>query len=245
MEKLKIIKITKLGGTSNVFDLTVDTTHNFFVGKREVLTSNCDGLSLDAQRCLRNIIEEYASCTRFILTGNYKHKIIPALQSRTQYFDLTPPLHGMGKKLFDILAAENIIVDTVQKPGLIQLLRDSYPDIRKAINAIQKYSVTGSLIVPEMSRVDSVIYKIDEFISNKKVLDLRKYLIENEVSFQGDYDNLLKQYLNSTYKSKKPDDFKRQVVIIVSEYLYRATLVADKEINSFACFIAIEKIVND
>ena len=207
-----------------------------------IILDEADGITLEGQKCLRNAIEEHASYTRFILTANYKHKNIAAIQSRTQYFDLTPPLHGMGKKLLDILSAEGVKVDATQKPMLIKLLRDSYPDIRKAINLVQKYSITGTLLIPEASVVDEVISNIDTFISTKKVLDLRKYLIENETAFQGDYDSLLKQYLNSTYKSKKPDDFKRQVVILVSEYLYRSAIVVDKEINAFACFCQIEKI---
>lgn len=207
-----------------------------------IILDEADGITLEGQKCLRNAIEEHSSYTRFILTANFKHKNITAIQSRTQYFDLTPPINEIGKKVLSILVSEKIKVTQDQKPCLIQLIKDSYPDIRRAINSIQKYSISGTLNIPDIKHSAALIQKIDEFIDNKNVLELRKFLIENESSFQGDYDNLLKLYLNSVYNSNKPDEFKRQVVLIISEYLYRSAFVIDKEINAFACFCQIEKV---
>ena len=73
-----------------------------------IILDECDGLTQDAQRALRNVIEEYAAHTRFILTANYKHRVIPALQSRCQYFDLTPPLDLCIERVNYILEVENI-----------------------------------------------------------------------------------------------------------------------------------------
>jgi replication-associated recombination protein RarA len=211
-------------------------------GIKVIILDEADGITLEGQKCLRNAIEEHASYTRFILTANYKHKNITAIQSRTQYFDLTPPINAIGKKLLSILVNEKVYVPSEQKPYLIQVIKDSYPDLRKAINSIQKYSISGTLSIPDIKLNNALIQKIDELLTTNKVLDLRKHLIENESLFQGDYSNLLKSYLNFIYNSEKPDDFKRQVVLIVSEYLYRDAFVVDKEVNAFACFCQIEKV---
>ena len=63
-------------------------TQSLFGNIKVIILDECDGLSIDAQKALRNSIEEYHDLTRFILTANYKHKIIPALQSRCQVFDI-------------------------------------------------------------------------------------------------------------------------------------------------------------
>ena len=207
-----------------------------------IILDEADGLSPDAQRALRNTIEEYSKVTRFIFTANYKHRITPALISRTQQFDLTPQVNDMFKRVVSILIKEQVKVPTEQKVNLSQLIRDCYPDIRKAINNIQKYSVTGTLIIPDVKQLNSVTSKIDEFLKNKDVLSLRKFLIENESMFQGDYNSLMRQYLNFTLQSDKADNIKRDIALIVSEHLYRDAFVTDKEINSFACFLQIEKI---
>ena len=57
-----------------------------------IILDEVDGLTQDAQRALRNTMEEYSAFTRFILTANYNHRVIPAIQSRCQSFDLTPPI---------------------------------------------------------------------------------------------------------------------------------------------------------
>jgi len=69
-------------------------------------------------------------------------------------------------------------------------------------------------------------------------------LIENENEFQGDYGNLLKQYLNFIYSSNINDEQKKSSVIIISEYLYRDAFVVDKEINAFACICQLEKVIS-
>ena len=73
-----------------------------------IILDECDGLSQDAQRALRNTMEEYAAQTRFILTANYNHKIIPALQSRCQSIDMSPPLDKCVDRVSDILLQPGI-----------------------------------------------------------------------------------------------------------------------------------------
>ena len=207
-----------------------------------VILDEADGITLDGQRALRNTMEEYSSYTRFILTANYKHKIIPAIQSRTQYFDFTPNLSDVVDRVIYIIKEEGIHITASEKAKLGKLLKDNYPDIRKTINLVQKYSATGTLKIDGGSDSNEIVDKIYEFLKGKKVLELRKYLIENENEFQGDYASLLKLYLNYVYSSDINTDSKKQIIMIISEHLYRDAFVLDKEINAFACLCQLEKL---
>ena len=82
-----------------------------------VLFDECDALTLDSQKALRNVIEEYSENTRFIFTCNYLFKIIPALQSRCQIFNLAPPLDGVLNRVVSILKNEGITVPEPRNKG--------------------------------------------------------------------------------------------------------------------------------
>jgi DNA polymerase III delta prime subunit len=243
MQKLKIKKITKIGIKKKVYDLSVDETHNFFVGNKKVLTSNCDGLSKDGQKALRNTIEEYSEVTRFILTANYKHKIIPALQSRTQSFDFTADIGDVLKRVAHILSAEGITVSGEQKSKLGKLIKNNFPDIRKIINEVQKNCVDGKLDIQTLTNLNNIYSFMHECITGKKSLKLRKYLIENDSEFQGDYHALMRGYLEHVYKCEDlSDEQSKRYILCISEHLYKDAIVMDKEINAFACFVKLEEI---
>jgi len=207
-----------------------------------IILDECDGLLQESQRALRNIIEEYSATTRWILTCNYIHRIIPALQSRCQSFDLTPPVLEVVKRCADILNYEKISLTEENRDYFIKLIKKDYPDIRKCINNIQKYSVNGRLMI-EKEETDKVfIDELYEFIEAKNAINIRKFLVENDEKFNGEYHSLLKLLFNYTYeKDDLKDDFKRDLLIIISEYLYRNTFVLDKEINAFTCCLDLVK----
>lgn len=209
-----------------------------------VILDEADGLTIDGQRALRNTMEEFSSYTRFILTANYKHKIIPAIQSRTQCFDLSPDIHSVLSRVIIILKKEKIVIPSSENGNLVKLIKDTFPDIRKTINNVQKYSVTGTFNFSDSINDDELVTKIHTYITSNRVLDLRKYLIENESDFQSDYSVLLKKYLNYLYSIELKDLVKKECIVIISEYLYRDAFIVDKEINAFACFCNIDKIIN-
>ena len=102
-------------------------------------------------------MEEYSSQTRFILTANYKHKIIPAIQSRTQFFDLNPPFDDVVKRIVDIIKQEGIKVDTNQKANLVNVIKRNYPDIRKVLNSVQQSSIGN-------------VFNVDQDINNNGIV---------------------------------------------------------------------------
>ena len=211
-------------------------------GKHKVvILDEADGITIDGQRALRNTMEEYSSMTRFILTANYKHKIIPAIQSRTQFFDLNPPFDDVVKRIVDIIKQEGIKVDTDQKANLVSVIKRNYPDIRKVLNSVQQYSIGNVFNIKQDIDNNGIVNTLHKLIQSKDTLKLRKYLIENESEFQGDYHNLMKQYLNYVYNSQLDDNKKRQYIVTISEHMYKDVFVLDKEINAFACWVNLEK----
>ena len=207
-----------------------------------VILDEADGITIDGQRALRNTMEEYSSGTRFILTANYKHKIIPAIQSRTQFIDLNPPFDTVLKLIVGIIKQEGIKITEDQKGNFVNVVKQNYPDIRKIINSVQKATVKGIFEVNVALDSKEIVERIHTEIQSKNTFGLRKYLIENENEFQGDYHNLMKQYLNYVYDSSLDDNKKRQYIITISESMVNDVWVLDKEINAFACWVKLERI---
>jgi len=207
-----------------------------------VILDEADGITIDGQRALRNTMEEYSSGTRFILTANYKHKIIPAIQSRTQFFDLNPPFDTVLKLIVGIIKQEGIKITEDQKGNFVNVVKQNYPDIRKIINSVQKATVKGIFEVNVALDSKEIVERIHTEIQSKNTFGLRKYLIENENEFQGDYHNLMKQYLNYVYDSSLDDNKKRQYIVTISDHMYKDVFILDKEINAFACWVNLEKV---
>jgi replication factor C small subunit len=195
-----------------------------------VLFDECDALTLDSQKALRNVIEEYSHNTRFIFTCNYLFKVIPALQSRCQVFNLTPPLDGVLNRVISILKNENVNVPDSEKQKLVELVRAGYPDLRRIINDIQKFSYTGTLSIKD-NQVKGIANKIVEKIRAKvSPHELRKYVIEREQDFSNDYLQLLKEMFEVLFQT----DNNTNNLLIVSEGMYKDSIVIDKEINWFS-----------
>ena len=211
-----------------------------FDGKvKVIILDEADGLTSQAQQALRNTMESFAKYCRFILTANYKHKIIPALQSRCQSLELKPVIENAVKRCYSILQQENVIISDEQKKKFVQLVKVYFPDLRKTINELQKSVIDGELCIDTCSAdtelLDTILSKLTDTLS------LRKHLIENEGRFQGDYDTLLTNFLNHIYIQNIADLKKKAMIAIIADHIYKSAHVLDKEINAFACWINLEK----
>ena len=216
-------------------------TKSFDGNVKCIILDETDGLSIDAQRALRNTMEEHAAITRFILTANYKHRIIDPLQSRCQALDLTSPVDKCVDRIEHILKAENIVIESQDK--LKKYVKTCYPDLRKCINEIQKNIIDGELKFDNLIKIkDAFTENLYDIVKQKLVLKARKKVIENEHVFGGDYVELMRSLFNHI-DSKKDISVqdKANQLLIVSEYLYRSSFVADQEINFYSCLIALTK----
>lgn len=220
-------------------------TKSFDSRIKVVVLDEADGATISAQRALRNLMEEYSEYARFILTGNEKHKIIPALQSRCKSFDLTYTLQDVAKRCEYILNNEHIKLETTdQKKEFIDIIKDNCGDIRKTINKLQSQCISGEFILSEnkSSNINSLIINIIDMLINKQPLELRTYTIEHENDFNGDYISLMKTLLNSLFSNQDIDQkIKIQWLTTLGEFIYRSSFVVDQEINWFTCCLNMIK----
>lgn len=206
-------------------------------GRKYVILDEADYLNANStQPALRNFMEEYSKNCGFILTCNFKNRIIEPLHSRCSVIDFKikktdlPSLASqMMKRLCQILENENIEYD---KAVLAELIKKHYPDWRRCINELQRYSATGKIDSGLLANITEVTFKsLIGFLKEKDFTNTRKWVAENIDSdstsiFRTLYDTA-SQYIS---KNSVPN-----LVLILAKYQYQQAFVADHEINLMAC----------
>jgi DNA polymerase III delta prime subunit len=211
-----------------------------FGGKTKVvILDEADYLNPNStQPALRAFIEEFANNCRFIFTCNFKNRIIAPLHSRTAVieFKLTkadrPKMAGrFMKRLTDILATENVTFD---EKVVAEVLKKHFPDYRRVLNELQRYSVSGTIDEGILVNVQEVNMK--ELVASLKSKDFKKmrnWVVDNidndpNLIFRKIYDTIL-------------DDVKypSQLVLLLADYQYKAAFAANPEINLVACLAEI------
>jgi len=211
-----------------------------FGGKTKVvILDEADYLNPNStQPALRAFIEEFANNCRFIFTCNFKNRIIAPLHSRTAVieFKLTkadrPKMAGrFMKRLSDILATENVTFD---EKVVAEVLKKHFPDYRRVLNELQRYSVSGTIDEGILVNVQEVNMK--ELVASLKSKDFKKmrnWVVDNidndpNLIFRKIYDTIL-------------DDVKypSQLVLLLADYQYKAAFAANPEINLVACLAEI------
>ena len=141
----------------------------------------------------------------------------------------------------DILKNEHIEMSKDDIKDIIQLIKLYFPDIRKIINALQKLCVNGKFEYNQQ-----LIYNFDFckqiwiYLNTKEIIELRKFLIINEQSFNGDYNNLLYNFLNYIYTIDSLENEKKvDIILIITEFIYKSNFMMDLEINTISCFYTI------
>ena len=205
-------------------------------GRKYVILDEADYLNPNStQPALRNFMEEYSKNCGFILTCNFKNRIIEPLHSRCSVVDFkingnAPQLASkFMKRVCDILDTEAIKYD---KQVVAEVISKHFPDYRRVLNEIQRYSVSGSIdsgILTNMS--DENFKTLVGFMKEKKFSEMRKWVgqnLDNEPAqlFRSIYDNAH----TVMQKSSIP-----QLVITIADYQHKSAFVADQEINMVAC----------
>ena len=210
--------------------------------KKVVILEEADGLSGNSLGILRNVMEEYTDTTRFILTANYLNKILEPVRSRCLLFKLQPDLKGIVQRCVEILKKEKIQVEDNQRNLLLEHIEDCYPDIRKTLNNLQKFSITGKLIIKEYNYTTSLANEIlNDLLNNISSISIRKKVIESEKSFDNDYQQLYQEFFEIVYSSPNiSDNIKKIILLDIGEYMYRDSTVIDHEINFYCCILSIE-----
>jgi DNA polymerase III delta prime subunit len=192
------------------------------------------------QTGLRGAIEEFANNCRFVLTCNYKNRVIDPLHSRCTGVDFTIPSQekaqiatAIMKRIEYILEKESI---SYEKSVLANLIKKHFPDIRRIINELQKYSSSGKIDIGILSQGSSESYKeLIGFMKNKDFASCRKWIVQNIDLNTVDF---FKRLYNEMYTSLKPNSVP-QAILIIAEYQYKSSFAADQEINTMAMVVQL------
>ena len=226
---------TKIKNFASTVSLTEDANH------KVVIIDEADYMNADSvQPALRNFIETFYNNCRFIFTCNYVNKIIPALHSRCTVIDFKIT-NGQVKKtamafmsrMEDVLKQEDIEFD---KKVLAELIQKYYPDFRRTINELQRYSVRGKIdsgILFSLSEVNTK--ELISSLKEKRFNDMRKWVIQNLDKEPSHLFRTIYEILYSSLDSKSIP----QSILILAGYQYKSAFVADQEINMIACLTEI------
>lgn len=215
-----------------------------FDGKlKVVLLDEFDGLSGEAMKALRNVMEEYSETCRFLLTCNYLFKVIAPIQSRCTIVNLLPPVEGVVQRVIEILKSEAITIPQEQKPLLLNHVRKCLPDMRRIINDVQMFSVSGTLHIKNNYSAEFAEMILNEVKNKKDIFGIRKKVIENEKEFSNNYHYLLKELFEATFRSDLINDKKTAALLVISKGMELDAVVVDKEINCFTVLLRVSEII--
>jgi DNA polymerase III delta prime subunit len=188
------------------------------------------------QPALRGAIEEFSNNCRFIITCNYKNRIIQPIHSRCTCIDFaigSSDKPEIAKQLLErceyILNNEKVKYD---KKVLSQLIIKHFPDFRRIINELQRYSASGVIDAGILANLKDI--EIKTLISSMKIRDfsgVRKWVVNNLDNSQTE---LFRKIYDSLYDSLVPSSVP-EAVLVLAEYQYKSGFVADQEINTVAC----------
>mgnify|MGYP000979855377 CR=1 FL=1 len=207
-------------------------------GKHKVIIiDEADNTTNDVQLLLRANIETFHNNCRFIFTCNYRNKIIEPLQSRCAAFDFNisgKDKQKIAEQFFQrvrfVLEKQNIQYD----PKVVaEVINKFFPDWRRVLNELQKYSSGGIIDTGVLASVSDVNLKdLVKSLKDKNFGNVRKWVVEN---LDNDVNAIIRKIYNTMYESLEPQSIP-QAVLIFAKYQYQAAFVADQEINTLACF---------
>lgn len=191
-----------------------------------------DNLTPDAQMCLRNVMEKYSERGRFILTANFEERIIEPLRSRCQTLRFNQlDRKQVFKRVVFVLTKEGVSFET---DDVLRLVDELYPDIRKILNTVQLH--TREKKFKYEAPVD-VLKEVREAIKEKNLRGIREVVSENKpdfvILFRGLFDSIGEMEIRARASS----------AITIAEYLFRDSMIADREINFAACCLELMKEV--
>jgi len=206
-------------------------------GKKVVILDEADYLNPQStQPALRGFVEEFHKNCRFILTCNFKNRIIEPLHSRFSNieFKVNPKdKPKLASRLFEravyILKEQNV---SYEDKVLVELITKHFPDFRKLINELQRYSVSGSIDAGILVNVsDENLKTLVTHLKNKEFSDMRKWVVNN---LDNDPVKIFRKIYDTLYSNLEPSTIPH-AVLIIADYQYKSAFVADQEINLVAC----------
>ena len=210
-------------------------------GRKYIILDEADYLNPQStQPALRGFMEEFHKNCGFILTCNFKNRLIEPLHSRCSVIDFIIPntekpklAKNFFKSVSNILNQENVKFD---ERAVAELLNKHFPDWRRVLNELQRYSVSGKIdagILVNLS--EEKVNELIQLFKEKELGKVRKWIVNNLDNdpvriFRVLYDTLYDRIDSSTVP---------HLVLVLADYSYKSAFVADQEINLLACMIEI------
>ena len=210
-------------------------------GNKIVILDEADYLNPSStQPALRGFMEEFAANCRFILTCNFKNRIIEPLHSRCCVVDfrIAPKERQMIASKFlkrgrDILTLEGVeFSDRV----VAELIMRNFPDFRKTLNELQRYSSNGKIDAGVLAATGDIgMDVLVKALKTRNFNEIRRWVVEN-----GDKDttHVFRKIYDGLQESLTTDSIP-QAVLVLADYQYKAAFAADQEINLTACLISL------
>jgi DNA polymerase III delta prime subunit len=224
---------TKIKGYASTISLTG--------GRKVIILDEADYLTPEAQAGLRGAIEEFSDNCSFIFTCNFKSRLIDALHSRCSVIDFSLQAEEKPRMAAQLFARLSVVLNqeniTYDKAVLIKIVEKFFPDYRRTLNELQRYSSGGSIDAGTLAQV-SDIRKITDLVKHLKegnFAEMRKWVVVNS---DIEPARIYRKVYDSLYDYFKPESIP-QAVVILAKYQYQSAFVADQEINIVACLTEI------
>ena len=223
--------------TLNQFCSSVSMTGN----RKAIIMDEADYMNPDSvQPALRGFVEKFGNNVSFIFTCNYPNRIIDPIHSRCAVIDFLIPNNEKPKiaeKYLElcegILEKESV---KFEKKVLIQLIMKHFPDFRRVLNELQRYSSSGKIDTGILTSLEELnVTELVESLKTKRFSDMRKWTNSN---MDSDTTRIFRKLYDSLSSYLKPQSVP-QAVLIIADYQYKSAFVADQEINMVACLTEI------
>jgi len=210
-------------------------------GRKYLILDEADYLNPQStQPALRGLMEEFHKNCGFILTCNYKNRLIQPLHSRCSVIEFTIPnsekqnlAADFMKRVINILDIEKI---KYNKRVIAEVINNHFPDWRRILNELQRYSTSGTIDAGILVNINDVnIKELIHCMKNKEFTNVRKWVVDN---IDNDPVRLLRSIYDSLYEYVDGSTIPHCVVVL-GEYQYKLAFVADQEINMMACLTEI------
>ena len=210
-------------------------------GRKYVILDEADYLNPQStQPALRNFMEEFSSNCGFILTCNFRNRIIDPLHSRCAVIDFSIPTSekpriatDLFKRIKTILQDNGVEYD---QKVVAEVVKKHFPDFRRVLNQLQRYAANGRIDSGLLSAVGDVsIESLVGFLKDKNFTKMRSWVGEN---LDNDPQAVFRKLYDSSNKYVRDQSIPK-LVMILADYQYKAAFVADPEVNLVACLTEI------
>ena len=210
-------------------------------GRKVVIIDEADYMNPDSvQPAMRGFIEKFAENCSFIFTCNFKNRIIEPIHSRCAVIDFglkkdeKPDIASQFMiRCGDILTEESVEHD---KKVVAELINKHFPDFRRVINELQRYSTSGEINSGVLAIIGELnLNQLISALRNKNFHDMRQWVSSN---VDNDPTTIYRKIYDKLYEVLEKSSIP-QAVLIIADYQYKSAFVADQEVNLVACLVEL------